>query len=60
MKRLVFKKWVEVVNMIICTLGLVIIAAFEWNSIIPYIIGLVMLFGSSILEGMYGRNEEII
>ena len=56
MKRLVFKKWVEVVNMIICTLGLVIIAAFEWNSIIPYIIGLSMLFGSSILEGMYGRD----
>ena len=60
MKRLVFKKWVEVVNAIVCTIGLVIIAAFEWDSIIPYIIGLAMMFGSSILEGMYGRNEEII
>lgn len=56
MNNLVFKKWVEVVNVSIGTIGLIVIAAFEWQSIIPYIIGFLMLGTSAILEAMYGRD----
>lgn len=56
MKRLVFKKNVERANALMGFIGLFMVAAFEWNSIIPYIIGLSMLLGAWILGGLYGRD----
>lgn len=56
MKRLVFKKWVEVVLFIMGFTGLFIVCAFEWESLIPYIVGLVMLAIPTTLEIFYGRN----
>ena len=56
MKRLVFKKWVEVVLMVIEVVGLMMMAAFEWNSFMPYIIGMSLLIVPALLEVAYGRN----
>ena len=56
MKRLVFKKWVEILFIFIMTLGLFIIAAFEWNSIIPYLIGISLIILSEIMLSIYGRS----
>lgn len=56
MKKLVFKKWVEVVLMVIEVVGLIMMAAFEWNSFIPYLIGFSLLAVPAMLEVMYGRN----
>jgi hypothetical protein len=55
MKRLVFKKWVEVTLTIIWALGLFIIAAFDWNTMLPYLIGFIMMVLPLILIIIYGR-----
>lgn len=54
--RLVFKKWVEVALFIIGFIGFFMVAAFEWNSIIPYLIGLALIVIPTLLETIYGRN----
>ena len=56
MKKLVFKKWVEVLLIVLQFIGLFMVAAFEWNSLLPYLIGLGLIFVSGTLEVMYGRN----
>jgi len=56
MKRLVFKKWLDILNNIVCALGLFIMCAFEWPTFTPYIIGLLMFGVSGILGAMYGRD----
>lgn len=56
MKRLVFKEWVERVNILVGFIGLFICAAFEWDSIIPYLIGMSMMLGTWVLGGLYGRD----
>lgn len=56
MKKLVLKRWVEVVLMILEFIGLFMMAAFEWNTFIPYLIGFSLLAIPAMLEVMYGRN----
>ena len=56
MKRLVFKKNVERANALMGFTGLFICAAFEWNSFIPYLIGMGMLLTAWVLGGLYGRD----
>ncbi len=56
MKKLVFKKWVEILLFIIGFIGLFMIAAFEWESFIPYLIGMALIAIPTSLEVMYGRN----
>ena len=57
MKRLVFKKWVENLLLILTAIGWFIVAAFEWNSIIPYVIGLLLMLIPSLLVGAYGKSK---
>jgi hypothetical protein len=54
MKRLVLKKWVEVTLIIILALGF-FIAATDWNTMLPYLIGFMMMVIPLILIIMYGR-----
>lgn len=56
MKRLVLKKWVELLLVGISFIGLFIVAAFEWNTIVPYLIGMTLLVIPSIIEFLYGRG----
>lgn len=56
MKKLVFKRWVEVINYLIGFSGLFMCAAFEWNSIIPYLIGISLMISAWLLGGLYGRD----
>ena len=56
MKRLVFKKWVEITLFIIGFIGFFMVAAFEWNSIIPYFVGIALMLIPTLLETIYGRN----
>lgn len=56
MKKLVFKKWVEVLLMVIGFSGFFMVAAFEWNSILPYLLGIAMIMFATGMEAMYGRN----
>lgn len=56
MKKLVLKKWVEVSLMVIEFFGLFMIAAFEWNSFLPYLIGFSLMAIPALLEVAYGRN----
>lgn len=58
MNNLVFKKWVEVLLIGIFALGWFIVGAFEWNTWIPYVIGILMMFGAGTLEALFGRGEE--
>ena len=58
MKKLVFKKWVEVLLIGIFALGWFIVGAFEWNSFIPYVIGILMMLSAGMLEAMFGRGVE--
>lgn len=58
MKRLVFKKWVEYLVVFNLALGWVIVGAFEWSSFIPYLFGILMMFTSSVLLGIFGRENE--
>lgn len=57
MKRLVFKKWVEITLFIIGFIGFFMVAAFEWNSIIPYFVGLALMLIPTLLETIYGRED---
>lgn len=56
MKKLVLKKWVEVSLMVIEFIGLFMVAAFEWNSILPYLLGIAMIMFATGMEAMYGRD----
>lgn len=58
MKRLVFKKWVEYLVVFNLALGWFIVGAFEWESIIPYLIGLFMMISSGTLLTLFGREHE--
>lgn len=58
MKKLVFKKWVEVLLIGIFALGWFIVGAFEWPTFTPYIIGILMMLSAGMLEAMFGRGEE--
>lgn len=57
MKKLVFKKWVSYLLLILFALGWFIVGAFEWNSFIPYIVGICLMVLTSTLEFIYGRGE---
>lgn len=57
MKKLVFKKWVSYLLLGLFALGWFIVGAFEWNSFIPYIIGICLMVLTSTLEFIYGRGE---
>lgn len=56
MKRLVLKRWVELLLVGISCIGLTMVAAFEWNSPLPYLIGMALLVIPSIIEFLYGRG----
>lgn len=58
MERLVFKKWVEYLVMFMFVVGWFIVAAFEWETFIPYIIGLLLMIGNGILLTLFGRDDE--
>ena len=57
MKKLVFKKWVSYLLLVLFALGWFIVGAFEWNSFIPYIVGICLMVLTSTLEFIYGRGE---
>ena len=57
MKKLVFKKWVSYLLLVLFALGWFIVGAFEWNSFIPYIVGICLMVLTSSLEFIYGRGE---
>lgn len=58
MERLVFKKWVEYLVMFMFVVGWFIVAAFEWETFTPYIIGLLLMIGNGILLTLFGRDDE--
>lgn len=56
MKKLVFKKWVEVVLAFICAVGIFLIGGFEHHDFSLYIYGILLFSIPIILELKYGRD----
>lgn len=56
MKRLVFKKWVELLMILIIANGIYLIGILEHNSLGLYIYGTLLVVVPSFLLVKYGRN----